>query len=382
MRQVCEYEQCFGCGACYNICLKNAISLGYDDWGNLIPRIDQDKCVDCNMCKKVCPAIQKSCFKMPEAAYAAITKNEYDYASTSSGGIATAFSKHILYDKGIVYGASFVNGSAEVKHIRVDSLPDLEALKGSKYVQSNIGHVPKSVKQDLDSGRKVIFIGTPCQIDGLQLFLKKNYENLITVNFVCHGVPSNRLFCEHVQQIFDESQGLKIRFRLQNKFQLTIEKGSKSKSVPFYKDNYFLGFMRKLFYRNVCYQCKYAQPKRVGDLTIGDFWGFDSKKTFPAEHSKGLSLVLINTKKGHDFFETVKDELIFQKREVKEAIAGNPQLNYPSKRNVFFYRFRRLYLKYGFEKASKRILWPYKIAYNINYIIQRISKGIKDKKNI
>lgn len=178
------------------------------------------------------------------------------------------------------------------------------------------------------------------------------------------------------------SQGLKIRFRLQNKFQLTIEKGSKSKSVPFYKDNYFLGFMRKLFYRNVCYQCKYAQPKRVGDLTIGDFWGFDSKKTFPAEHSKGLSLVLINTKKGHDFFETVKDELIFQKREVKEAIAGNPQLNYPSKRNVFFYRFRRLYLKYGFEKASKRILWPYKIAYNINYIIQRISKGIKDKKNI
>lgn len=370
MKQVCDYEQCYGCCSCYNRCPKNAIFMGHDNWGNLVPIIDEEKCIDCGLCIKVCPAIQKTNFSIPESAYAAITKDEKDYESTSSGGIATALSKYVIHNKGIVYGAAFVNSTAEVNHVRVDSLERLEQLKGSKYVQSNISHAFKLVKKDLDADCKVIFIGTPCQVDGLHTYLKKDYKNLITVNFVCHGVPSGKLFCEHIKEIVDERENLNIQFRLKNRFQLTVQKGEKILSIPFYKDYYFLGFMRKLFYRNACFTCKYAQPERVGDLTIGDFWGFEEKKPFPVEHPNGLSLILINSKKGRDFFEKIKESLIFQERTVSEAIKGNPQLNYPSKKNANFMRFRKLYEKTGFEKAAKKVLWPYKIAYSINFLFR------------
>lgn len=374
MKQVCDYEQCYGCCACYNQCPKNAIFMGHDNWGNLVPVIDQEKCVDCGLCTKVCPAIQKTNFSMPEIAYAAITKNEKDYVSATSGGIATAFSKYVIGNHGVVYGAAFVKGTAEVKHIRADSLDGLEQLKGSKYVQSNIDDTFRLVKEDVKSGRQVIFIGTPCQVDGLHTYLQKKYKNLITVNFVCHGVPSGRLFCEHIENIIEERDNLNIRFRSKNKFQLIVKKEEKTCSNPFYKDYYFLGFMRKLFYRNACYICKYAQQERVGDFTIGDFWGFDEKRPFPMEHPNGLSLILINSIEGKEYFEEVKESLIYQQRSVNEAIKGNPQLNHPSKKNANFMRFRKLYERTGFERAAKKVLWPYKIAYSIYFFVQKLKK--------
>lgn len=379
MKQVCDAEQCFGCCSCYNICPKNAISMGEDQWGNLIPVIDPKKCVDCGLCQRSCPALNQSDFKTPKKTYAAITKDENDYISTSSGGIATAFSKFVLENNGIVYGAAFIEGTAIVKHIRVTSVLELEKLKGSKYVQSYIDDSFKKVKKDLELGNRVIFIGTPCQIDGLQRFLQNNFENLLTVNLICHGTPSNVLFKEHVEKIIGNQNNLKISFRNTIAYRLKIFNDKMTLySNEFYKDNYFLGFMRKLFYRNSCYSCKYAQKKRVGDLTIGDFWGFDTRKPFPVGTPNGLSVVLINTEKGEQFFELLKDKIIFQERDLSEAVKGNPNLNHPSKKNLQFNRFRKLYLKYGFEKAAEKVLWKYKIAYLVNFFVQKIKWQKKD----
>lgn len=370
MKTICDSEQCFGCCACYNCCPTSAISIKEDNWGNIIPKIDSDKCIDCGLCKKVCPAINKSEFRKPKYAYAAISKDDETYTTATSGGIATTMSNFIINENGVVYGAAYVNNTAELRHIRVDSIEGLEKLKGSKYVQSNIGLSFKQIKKDLDNNKEVLFIGTPCQVDGLIKFLNKDYQNLVTVNLICHGVPANRLLNEHIRSIVPTNdKDIEIEFRGKTGFMLTLKSNGKSLyQTPFYKDNYFLGFMRKLFYRNCCYSCKYAQQNRVGDITIGDFWGFDKTKPFPVDTQNGLSVILVNTDKGVNFFSRINKNLIYQERSTEEAVKGNPQLNHPSTKNHNFEKFRKLYLKRGFEKAAKKTLSIYKVAYNILFL--------------
>lgn len=373
MKTICDTEKCYGCCACYNICPANAVSMSEDNWGNIIPLINQEKCIDCGMCQKVCPAINASDFKKPKHTFAAISKNDDIYSTTTSGGVATAMSKFVLENGGIVYGAAFVNNTSELKHVRVDSLDELENLKGSKYVQSKVGLSFRQVKADLIDRRFVIFIGTPCQIDGLINYLEKDYTNLITVNLICHGVPSNKLLTEHIESLVknNSADDLSVSFRGENSFKLILTvDDEKIYESPFNEDNYFLGFMRKLFYRECCYSCKYAQQNRVGDFTIGDFWGFDKRKPFPAETNDGLSVILVNTDKGKNFFDKVSNELIYQQRNLQEAVDGNPQLKHPSTKNHNFEKFRRLYIKYGFEKAAKKTLSIYKFIYRVIFLLQ------------
>lgn len=369
---ICDKEQCFGCCACYNSCPVDAISMVEDNWGNIVPSISQQKCIDCGRCKKVCPAINDSDFKKPINTYAAIAKDEHIYTTATSGGIATAMSKYVIENNGVVYGAAFKENTSELNHIRVNSIDDLEKLKGSKYVQSNVGSTYKQVKKDLNGGLFVIFIGTPCQVDGLIKFLGKDYENLITVNLICHGVPANKLLIEHIKSNINTNDDCEISFRDNSKYVLTLKTNEDILYQNiFYKDLFFTGFMRKTFFRNSCYSCKYAQQIRVGDFTIGDFWGFNQNKPFIVETKNGLSVILVNTEKGNLFFDKISDNLIFQKRELEEAVNGNPQLKYPSKKNRSFEKFRKLYLKYGFEKAANKTLLIYKIAYKIIFAFHK-----------
>lgn len=371
---ICDKEQCFGCCACYNSCPVDAISMVEDDWGNIVPSINQQKCIDCGKCKKVCPAINDSDFKKPMNTYAAIAKDEYIYTTATSGGIATVMSEYVIENNGVVYGAAFKENSLELTHTRVNKIDDLEKLKGSKYVQSNVGFSYQQVKKDLIDGLLVIFIGTPCQTDGLIKYLGKDYGNLITVNLICHGIPANRLLTEHVKSILntDNLDEFSLSFRGDNGFKLCLSQNKKKVyESPFNEDSYFLGFMRKLFYRQCCYSCKYAQKNRVGDFTIGDFWGFNQSKPFVIEPKNGLSVILVNTEKGNLFFDKISDKMIYQKRDLEEAVNGNPQLKYPSKKNRSFEKFRKLYLKHGFEKAANKTLSIYKIAYKIIFAFHK-----------
>lgn len=373
MEQVCKLENCYGCHACYNVCPKDAISMQEDQYGTVIPMIQQGKCVDCGMCQKVCPALNESKFVTPRQVYAAIAKCREDYKKSTSGGVATVFGKVTLENKGVVYGAT-INSQLNIKHIRVDRAKDLELLRGSKYAQSFISDTYKGVKKDLLNGKKVLFIGTPCQVDGLLFFLGKIYENLITINIVCHGTPANRLLKENLQKISSKNK-CSISFRENAGYVLTVQEQDKViyKKI-FYEDPFYLGFMRKVFYRNTCYSCKYAQKQRVGDITIGDFWGFDKSRPFVSDTPYGLSVVLINTEAGDRFFQQCSDRLYYQERPLEEAVAGNPQLQHPSPRHRNYAKFRRDYLKYGFRKATMKALWLDAMGYRLLFLKQRLLK--------
>lgn len=378
MKQVCEFDSCYGCCACYNVCPQKAISIGRDDYGNLSPFIDETNCVDCGLCQKVCPALNVTTFQEPVCVYAAVAKNEQDYITGTSGGIATTLAKSVLSKGGRAYGAVVTDGFL-IRHVGVSTEEELEKQKGSKYTQSCVGDTFCEIRDDLQAGKLVIFTGTSCQIDGLLRYLQKDYDNLITVNLICHGVPSNSLLTEHIDDVAPKAEkSAEVKFRTGNSSDYILQISDEDRILyrkPFHHDWYFLGFMRKLFYRNACYSCKYAQANRIGDFTIGDFWGFrEDEKPFPVRAPYGKSVVLINSPKGEVFFERCKHDFYFQERNLREAVAGNPQLRGPSKKAREFEKFRKLYTEHGFEYAAKHTLWHYRIAYDLLFVKQRLTK--------
>ena len=366
MEQICNINNCTGCGVCFNICPKKCISMVEDEFGFLYPNIDIESCVDCGLCKKFCPANTDVQYSEPENVYAAINKNDIDYATTTSGGIATLFSRNIIEKNGVVYGAGFVDGF-KVKHLRSETQADIEKIKGSKYVQSTTADMLDALKKDLEYGRDVLFVGTPCQVAGVKSYVEKDYPNLVLCDLVCHGVPSSKMLKEHLNCIGDADKVEKISFRDKQGFYLTVfDKDCVIYRKRNFKDVFYLGFLKSLFYRDCCYLCKYARSERVSDITLGDFWGFDNEKgEFPYPTVNGLSLVMINTEKGRRFFESCKEHMIFVERTVQEAVAGNKQLRFPSIMHKNRNKFLRNYLLKGFKKATNSALWKERIIYGI-----------------
>ena len=202
MLKLQDKSNCCGCYACYNICPKHCITMKADDEGFWYPNINKADCINCNLCEKVCPIINKiectdNCTDNKRTAYAMINKNEQIRMKSSSGGIFTLVAEYIINNKGSVYGA-VIDDNLDVKHIRIDKIQDIVLLRGSKYVQSQIGKTLNQVKKDLDNGEKVLFTGTPCQIQGLRTFLRKDYVNLILMDIVCHGVPSPLIWQKYI----------------------------------------------------------------------------------------------------------------------------------------------------------------------------------------
>lgn len=372
MTQICDIKECTGCGACFNICPKKCISMLEDDFGFLYPNIDNTACVDCGMCQKVCPANTDVKYYNPKNVYAAVNKDDADYTTATSGGIATLFSRKVINENGVVYGAG-VTDEFRVEHIRVEAHNDIEKIKGSKYVQSVISDVFVKLKEDLESGRLVLFVGTPCQVAGIKSYLSKDYSNLILCDLVCHGVPSSKMLKEHLSGVNDIDKAEKVSFRDEEGFYLTVfGKDNVIYRKRNFRDVFYLGFLKGLIYRESCYSCKYARSERVSDITLGDFWGFDSEKgRFPVSTSKGLSLVMVNTEKGSSFFDKCKDNMIFVERTAQEAVAGNKQLRFPSVKHKNRNSFEKKYLSKGFKKAADRALWKERIVYGI---LDRIGK--------
>ena len=317
---ICNKKDCTGCFACYNICPKNAIKMIHDDNGFIYPEIDIEKCINCNLCKKVCPAINKLEYQEIQSCYAAQRKNINKLNESSSGGVASVFAESIVKNGGIVYGATYEK-SYQLHFIRVDNLKDINKLKGSKYVHCYIEDSYKNIKKDLINKKTVLFIGTPCQIAGLKLFLMKDYDNLICVDLICHGVPSQKYLKDELDKNIDINKITGLTFRNNNNFMIAGKNNNKVIiNIPIEKSRYLRGFLDCFFLRENCYKCKYANPKRISDITIGDFWGIESDSKFYQNKSNGISVILINNTKGNIFFNKCKKMLNLEKRNINEAI--------------------------------------------------------------
>lgn len=362
MIEICELSKCTGCSACLNICGKNAVSMQADDLGFKHPIIDSSLCIDCGLCAKICPINNSPISSYPLEAYAVQSAQLDDLMSSTSGGAASVFSQYVLQQGGVVYGCTGERAS-HVRHIRVTSLADLHKLKGSKYVQSDMGFLFRQVKQDIETGMLVLFIGTPCQVAGLKKFLRKDYERLLTVDLVCHGVPSQQLLDDDLQYLGKGSEDAQILFRKKGikekdlKFGVYLSKDNKSLCASDYpQDYYIMGFMQGLFFRESCYSCQWSSSLRCSDITIADFWGIGELQSSTIKRGCGVSATLLITPKGQHFFEKCRHLLLVEKRSIEEAISGNGQLQFPSLRHPLYSHFRELYRKKGFVYSCRQCL--------------------------
>ena len=367
--EICSREYCTGCTACMAICPKGCITMVEDEIGHFFPQIDEKICVNCGACKKVCPSINDISKNRPQKAYAAISKDNEDYLSSSSGGAASVLSNFVVKNGGIVYGCTGTNGY-DVCHIRIDKADELWKLKGSKYVESRLGDTFKSIKKDIADGKNVLFIGTPCQTAGAKS-LFSNKENFYAVDLICHGVPSQKLLKEHLENVSKEVPD-EIKFRDREGFYLQLNKnGRQIKKISHFSDLYYAGFFKTLYYRKSCYSCMYAKEERCSDITIGDFWGIKSTEI---NAKNGLSVVLVNTEKGKKLLEECKDKFVLEEHQPEEAILGNPQLRRPSFPHKNSDKFRKFYPKMGFKKAANRCLLVNRVKYFILFVLQNLLK--------
>lgn len=328
-----NYEKCTGCGACIQACPKKCINWVKRDFGFLYPQIDIEKCVDCGKCAKACPMNRGIRASHNQSAYCAINKNHSSLQSSTSGGAFAAIAVPFIKNGGIVYGCA-MKPDFKVQHIRTSDLRRFSQLQGSKYVQSDTGTTFCQVKQDLDSNKEVLFSGTPCQIAGLYGYLGKKYEKLFTIDIVCHGVGSQAYFDQFIDYLKCKYPTLeKIEFR--NKRFVGWSCGGvltiKGDQIPFYNHNhyYYSYFLSGEIYRECCYSCSYANMNRVGDITLGDFWGVE-KLNIGEDTRFGCSLMLVNSVKGEELLEIAKKTCIIKKVDKEQAVRNNAQLLHPS----------------------------------------------------
>lgn len=368
---ICDKKKCTGCFACYNVCPKDAIDMIEDDNGFIYPEINKEKCIKCDLCKKICPSTNVMEKKYPLKCFAAFSKDNNIRNKSTSGGIATTISKNIIKNGGIVYGAAF-DENGGVKHIRVTKIEELILLQGSKYVHSYINDTFRKIKKDLLNKKHLVFFGTPCQIAGLRKYLMKDYDNLLVVDIICHGVPSQKYLKDEKERIVGYKKTERINFRKDNHYGLYFVKNNKIINETSYDDSFYsLAFMNGLILRNNCYDCIYADAKRVSDITIGDFWGLSKQAKFYESRDKGVSVVLLNTTKGELYFEKIKDFLDIEERNCEEAIKGNTQLMRPTKRHRNADRFKKMYPEYGFEKSFNKLMKVNKLKKFIKKIVKK-----------
>ena len=339
---------CTGCGICAAVCAKGCISMKVGYLGHLFPTIDKKACVGCHLCERTCPALHPLPLRPIRAAYASWSKDMDEYRTSTSGGIAAELSKHFIQIGGVVYGCAMLP-DVEVQHIRVERIGDLEKLKSSKYVQSSILQIIPSLKKDISAGLNVLFIGTPCQVAAVKALYKEQPESLYLVDLICHGVPSLALLKTYVRKSISGRECSRVSFREGSHYSFQIwDKDELLFSMPLrashYRGWYLDAFMDGYTFRDSCYDCPYACSNRVGDMTIGDFWGLgrhSSAEEIP-EHPYGCSVVLPITDKGVRLLEDVRSFVELYPRDKMEAIEGNTQLRHPMRTNRRIRTYRKL----------------------------------------
>ena len=327
MIQIKNKVDCCGCHSCYNICPTQAIKMQADEYGFKYPIVDQNKCINCGLCEKVCPIINKITRDNKPEAYAIINKDEDVRKKSSSGGVFTLIAERIIEKGGVVFGASF-DEKFIVKHIKVENNDGLQKLRGSKYVQCDINKTYTEAKEILETGRTVLFTGTPCQINGLYSFLNKNYDNLYTQDIICHGVPSPKVWKNYLgyRNKIDKQVPIKINFRQKDngwkEFAMSFKYAKKTYLKDHGEDLYMKAFLSNLSLRDSCYECNFKDKKRISDITLGDFWGINN--ILPdMNDNRGISLVIINSEKGKELLENISNKIIKKQVDFEESIKYN-----------------------------------------------------------
>lgn len=310
-------EECTGCRACANACSKNCISFRKNKEGFLYPQIDYSECIRCGKCIKSCPVYNN--LKLEHNRKCLVVKaSDKVRKSSSSGGVFYHLADEVLSRKGVVFGSAF-DENLDLKHIAITNKKDLYKLQGSKYLQSNTKNTFKEVKDYLNDNKIVLYVGTPCQIKGLHLFLNKKYDNLYTVDIICHGVPSPLVFSKYISKLEEKYNSNVIKYDFRNKdegwknFNTKIELENGNILKEKYDQNiYMKGFLRNLYLRKSCYNCSAKGFTSGSDITMGDSWGIQNEfKEF--DDDKGCSIIFINTKQGQNLFNSVQENFEIKK---------------------------------------------------------------------
>ncbi|MBQ7764183.1 Coenzyme F420 hydrogenase/dehydrogenase, beta subunit C-terminal domain [bacterium] len=342
--QVENKKLCTGCGACYNVCPVGAIIMQGDEFGFYKPTIDKEKCTNCGLCEKICPLDKFISNNKEPKAMSLVHKDDSVRLKCASGGAFSAFAIQIINNGGVVYGVVW-NENIVAVHDRAETIEQLEKMYTSKYVQANTKDTFKYVKKDLESGKTVLFSGTPCQIAGLKAYLRKEYDNLITVDLVCHGTPSPLILEKYKQEFLKENNEeniLNINFRSKKRgwgafYTLIIQTKNKEYCIDGSKSTYLQAF-GNLSLNTSCLDCIFNKIPRVADITIGDFWGVDEYDK-SLNDKKGISIVLINNQKGQNLLKQIENICKLQEIPLEVVIKRNPNIYSSSKPHKYRVEF-------------------------------------------
>ena len=375
---------CCGCSMCEFACPTNAIKMEFDSEGFAFPIVNNQLCVNCNKCSVVCPMEKLKKHNNNATAHAAHSKDSDTLKASSSGGIFTELAKVILSDGGFVCGCT-IDDEHQVKHIVIDCIDDIPLLQGSKYVQSDLGNCLEQLSLLLKQGKKVLFVGTPCQVSAV----KNDFDcpNLITIDLLCHGVPSQKLFDFYISYLEQKHHGklTEIAFRDKEKFgwsitqRYKIKKNNKVKTyyLERHTSEYFSGFLRNMTQRESCFSCPYTTLNRVGDITLADFWGVDKVRP-ELLNLEGTSLIILNSEKGKDLIDNISDSIIISEVNFEDATYQNINLISPPERNILRDNIYHTIFNCGFKEAGKKYILPknsykYKIAQFLNINVTKKS---------
>lgn len=363
-----DREKCCGCTACVHICPVKCIEMEEDKEGFLQPAVDKEKCINCHKCETVCPIRNLKNDNTETKTFVGYHKNEAVRNQSSSGGIFSLASEWIFSQGGVVFGAAF-DENFEVCHIAAETEEELSKLRGSKYVQSRLGNAYPRVKQYLENNRKVLFSGTACQIAGLKYYLNKDYENLYTVDVLCHGVPSPKIwkmYLEHIKNRYNASID-KIDFRSKKSgwksYSFNMKFSDKQQyCVKFFEDKYMQMFLGNIDLRPSCYDCRFKGFPRISDMTIGDSWGIESYMP-DMDDDGGTSIILLHSEKGSKMLESFRESLNIREASLDKALPITAE----SRKSVIMHPNRKKF----FDSAEKGESFDALYGYLKKNLIQR-----------
>jgi coenzyme F420-reducing hydrogenase beta subunit len=386
MRRILTIEdQCTACSACYSICTDKAIKLIENDEGFYYPNIETSFCTDCGKCDAICPELnKKNKVDLIQSVFYGWHRNENIRANSSSGGVFSALADYVIRNNGVVFGAIYNLKNKKVCHISTDEI-DLSAIRKSKYVESYIGDSFLIVQNHLKKGTKVLFTGTPCQVAGLQAFLKHDYPNLILCDFICHGVPPMKLLNDHLKLLERKykSEIVEINFRPKTfgwsiqSLKCVFSNSSEYKKTSQF-DGYFSAFLRNFALRKSCYKCRYSKNQHQSDITIADFWGY--RKLDPKiNDEKGISLIFANTTKGESVINEVQN--IFLKtidwKFAEYVFCHRNNIAFNIEKREYFFKY---YLTFGWEKTISKLQLKGSFKARVKYFILNRLLGKNRKK--
>ncbi len=390
-----DKTECCGCLLCRIACPQKAINIFTDCNGSLYPTIDEKKCVDCGICSSLCNFKKKKCNLKTVEGYAAITKSKDLLNKSTSGGVFSTIARKYLSKGWKICGCIgyFKNEKYIAEHVLTNDYNIVEKMYGSKYVQSSISNALVDIKKGLLTGDKILFSGTPCQISALKGFLKKEYDNLVTIEIICHGTPSQKMFNEYIDYYNKKNNCIITDFAFRTKeygwnnvgyikYKKRNSNVIKTKDLFFNESSYYYLFEKGYFFRESCYKCPYAGESRIGDITIGDYWGFDkvhSDLLNKVNIHDGISCIMVNSIKGKRLIDSCGEEFLLFESSTENIKKYNRQLNSPTSRPDDLDKVLEEYNCHGYE-AIERFFKKKNKHHNIQVLKNRIKKILKKLK--